>query len=263
MYDYHALYEKGLAAPVGNFLEDILEEIYVGLVKAGDCVVDAGANVGRHTFPMAACVGPGGHVFAFEAIPRLCENLNSICEARQLGQVRVIPVALGAREGQARFRWVVAADGLSGLRERNMTASESSSIVEIDVPVAALDTALAARPGPIRFIKADLEGGEYHMLMGASGILRRDRPVIVFENGREPAAELYEYSRDDWFSFFRSVNYSLFDLFGRPFGEAQWWELGMPWYTVALPNQGDVGLGLIHRAIDLALARSGKGVARG
>ncbi|HYA66397.1 MAG TPA: FkbM family methyltransferase, partial [Burkholderiaceae bacterium] len=39
---------------------------YKRLLKAGDVVLDIGANIGAHTLPMAKAVGPQGMVYAFE-----------------------------------------------------------------------------------------------------------------------------------------------------------------------------------------------------
>jgi hypothetical protein len=50
----------------------------------------------------------------------------------------------------------------------------------------------------VRFVKMDLEGGEFHALQGATSILR-DRPLVILENGRESAANLYRYTSEHWF----------------------------------------------------------------
>ena len=39
---------------------------YGQILKAGDVALDIGANIGAHTLPIARCVGPSGHVHAFE-----------------------------------------------------------------------------------------------------------------------------------------------------------------------------------------------------
>ncbi len=39
---------------------------YQNFIHLGAIVLDLGANIGRHTFPLAHLVGPTGHVFAFE-----------------------------------------------------------------------------------------------------------------------------------------------------------------------------------------------------
>src|SRR5579863_5570557 len=75
---------------VGRFLDKYGEycEAEVGLfkliVRNGDCVIDAGANIGAHTLFFARATWPGGLVLAFEpqrlVYQTLCANLalNSI-----------------------------------------------------------------------------------------------------------------------------------------------------------------------------------------
>jgi hypothetical protein len=90
--------------------------------------------------------------------------------------------------------------GFSGLQQRRDLPGDLVSTVDvIDVPVATLDSLLADRRQRVRFVKMDLEGGEFHALQGATSILC-DRPMVIFENGRERSANLYGYTSNDWFS---------------------------------------------------------------
>jgi hypothetical protein len=97
-----------------------------------------------------------------------------------------------------------------------------------------LDDILSAYRQRLRFIKLDLEGGEYHAIRGGFSRIREDHPFIVFENGREEAAALYGYSRAEWFDLLASLGYSVFDLFGWPFRPNDWNAPNMPWEFVAV-----------------------------
>lgn len=253
--DLEALYRRGLENPVGEFFELITEGIYTLGLRPGDSAVDAGASVGRHTIPMAAAVGPGGSLVAFEPIPELAQRLQEECEARGLSQVRIVPMALAHEQRQARFSWVQAATGLSGLRKRDLPPTEEESVLDIEVPVTTLDAALAGRLQPIRFIKVDIEGGEFDMLRGATRVITDDKPLIVFENGRQMAASLFGYDMDAFFGFFHGIGYRLTDILGRPFTEAQWDAPDMPWYTIASPEQSWFTPSDLDAAIDWALGR--------
>jgi hypothetical protein len=98
---------------------------------------------------------------------------------------------------------------------------------------------LASRSERIRFIKMDLEGGEYHALRGGVSMIRAKRPFIVFENGREKSATLYGYKRADWFDLFASLGYCVFDLFGAPFRPEDWNTAGIPWNFLAVSAGSD------------------------
>ena len=60
-------------------------------------------------------------------------------------------------------------------------------IGEITVPVDTLDRVIPADM-TIDFLKIDVEGAELQVLRGASAVIRRSRPVVMFECGSERAA---------------------------------------------------------------------------
>jgi FkbM family methyltransferase len=224
---------------LGDFFEGIINAIYSAILKPGDLAVDCGANCGLHTFPMSELVGPSGRVFAVEAIPDLAAGLAQ----RRFSNVDVKATAIGAAAGRASFSVVRDDIGYSGLQQRrDLPGDLPGSVDVIDVPVATLDSLLADRTQRVRFIKMDLEGGEFHALQGATSILR-DRPLVIFENGRESAANLYGYTSKDWFGLFDTAGFAVFDLFGRPFGRNDWHAGGMPWYFIAAAR----GSGFVQR----------------
>lgn len=232
-----ALYDAGRqwwmqAADVGalnDFFEDIVKAIYSAILKPGDLAVDCGANYGLHTFPMSELVGPSGRVVVVEAIPDLAAGLVQ----RGFLNIDVKATAIGAAPSRASFSVVRDGIGYSGLRERsNLPGDLAGSVDVIDVPVVTLDSLLADRRQPVRFVKMDIEGGEPHALQGATSILR-DRPLVVFENSRERDANLYGYTSEDWFSLFDTTDFAVFDLFGRRFCRNDWPASGVPWYFIA------------------------------
>ena len=60
-------------------------QLFRQILRPGDVVVDAGANIGAHTLFFARAVSPGGAVFAFEPQRLLCTRpANSILDKRSL-----------------------------------------------------------------------------------------------------------------------------------------------------------------------------------
>ena len=83
--------------------ERIVQEVYEAVLDEGDTAVDVGAHAGRHTLPLARCVGEAGKVFAVEPLPACQETLR-----QALGQypelsdvVHVLPFALSDRRGES------------------------------------------------------------------------------------------------------------------------------------------------------------------
>jgi FkbM family methyltransferase len=193
--------------------ESLIEACYSGVLKAGDAAVDGGAHIGMHTLPMARLVGESGKVFAFEPIHPLAATIAN--GAASMPQVSVIEAALSNKVGSTRFQYFTEEPWYSSIAERSF---ENKKIVEtITVSQFILDE-LADQP--IRFIKLDLESGEFHALQGATELLRRQQPVIALECGRSDSAKAAGYSKADYFQLFEELGYRLLDLFGRPFTES-------------------------------------------
>ena len=95
--------------------------------------------------------------------------------------------AVADRNGQAEFLHVENAPAYSGLRRRIYDRPDPQ-IAIIRVMVVALDDVIPADQ-PLAFMKIDIEGGEYHALLGAANTIRRCRPVIVLEAGSKSTGQ--------------------------------------------------------------------------
>ncbi|HEU4765432.1 MAG TPA: FkbM family methyltransferase [Candidatus Eisenbacteria bacterium] len=138
--------------------------------------IDAGAFEGgmlRHLCRIA----PRGHHLAFEPNPEKFKKLQAAFPG-----VRVLPYALGERAGEVPFHRAIEHPALSGLRHRAKYWGENEPTEEIRVPMETLDRVVPP-DDPLAFVKVDVEGGELGLLQGGVGLLRRWRPVIVFESG--------------------------------------------------------------------------------
>jgi FkbM family methyltransferase len=218
------------------FFELIIRRVYEAILSPGDTAVDGGACGGIHTIPMAKRVGVTGRVHAVEAHPSHAEGLAKKVATKLLKQVTVHGVALSNETGIGEFVCVKTHPSRSGLRKLDLSFLPAPSETEsIQVNRVRLDDILPANTHSWRFCKLDLEGGEFHALMGGSSVIERLRPFIVFENGREIAAGPYGYTQDDWFALFDRLGYAVFDLFGRPFTPSSWrGGKNIPWYCMAV-----------------------------
>jgi FkbM family methyltransferase len=224
----------------GEMYEVLTERLYAAMLKPGDTAVDCGANVGRHTIGMGKAVGPTGRVHAFEpstaVLPLLKER---IAKAELDAVVQVHELALGQAEGSTVFHVLHGATGMSGLQLRGDLSEDLRARVrveEITVAVTRLDTILPPST-PVRFIKLDLEGGEFHAMVGARQLITSQRPLIVFENGRGQSAKDYGYGEQDFFSFFDAIQFDVYDSLGFPFRSAQWLLGSVPWQFIAVPRE--------------------------
>jgi FkbM family methyltransferase len=185
IYNRHDSYIGRSVERYGEFSEgecDLLRQ----MVRPGQVVVEAGANIGAHTLVLSQLVGPAGRVYAFEpqrvVFQILCGNLalngclNVVCREMALGdqpgQLRVPPVDY-QRE-----------NNFGGVALRRDDAGEPVPVITLD----SLDLPAC------HFLKADVEGMELSVLRGAEQTLRRHRPLLYVENDRQASsAALIEY----------------------------------------------------------------------
>jgi FkbM family methyltransferase len=129
-------------------------------VGPDDVVVDCGAAEGLFSFAVAGRVK---RVFAIEPVPFWRPAM-----ARTIGQfdnVELLQVGVGHKRSLMR-----------------MTDDEVQSHISaqgcLEVPITTLDALFAERDIAVSFIKADVEGFEFQMLLGAEELIRRNRPKI-------------------------------------------------------------------------------------
>lgn len=147
------------------------------LVGPGMAVVEAGANYGAHTIPLAQMVGRSGTMLAIEpqrlAYQALCGNL----ALNSLPQVIALQAAVGAEPGHVVVPLLDpdAPNNIGGLALGAHQQGERVPQITVDsLDVPRLD-----------LLKADVEGMEPEVLIGAVATLRRHRPLLYLESDRD------------------------------------------------------------------------------
>jgi FkbM family methyltransferase len=167
----------GLAAIYsGN--EKANQRVYAEVVRAGDTVIDAGANWGVHTLYLAKLVGANGHVHAFEPHPVVSEELRWHVQRNGLAQVTIHACGLFDSEGVIPF--VLGENSKTSHIAGDGEAAPDARRVE--VPCRTLDKVVEELGiTSLRLIKIDIEGAEGGMLRGSAVTIQRFRPHIVVE----------------------------------------------------------------------------------
>jgi len=173
--------------------DQIATRLAVAFCPPAGAFVDVGAHIGsiisdvkfRH---------PSAQVVAFEAIPAKAEALR-----RKFPSVEIHNVALWDSEGEASFFVDPQHSGCSSLHR------SGSTIEEIRVVTRRLDSVLADRR--VDVLKIDVEGAELGVLKGATGLLAKERPIVMFESGPE---DRLGFTKQAMFEFFEAQGYQLF-----------------------------------------------------
>jgi FkbM family methyltransferase len=180
--------------------------------------IDCGAHIGEHTATMLAR-DEVSKVYAFEAIPQLCDHLSSLFESDP--KFKLVRGALGRGDGVVTFNIAENAKGYSGLRQRDLAAVTGWR--EIEVRMTSIDHVVCgAEISTVSLVKLDLEGGEFDALQGATALLEKSSPLVVFENALRESATEYGYGWEEFNSFFKSRGYRVYDFFGDEVDNVYW-----------------------------------------
>lgn len=163
-------------AEYGEFSELELSVMLQG-VRDGAVVIEAGANIGAFTVPLARAAGPGGLVYAFEPQPLVFQLLCANVALNGLLNVQAFNAACGEKAGRMGVRRVdpARATNHGGIPLDRLESDTAATRIRIE----KLDEAVA--PPRLDLIKADVEGMELAVLKGAAGLIRRFRPVLYVE----------------------------------------------------------------------------------
>lgn len=165
-----------------GYWEYWLTRHFAAVIRAGDTVIDIGANLGYYTLLAADLVGDTGQVVAVEPNPEVFRHLAaSIAVNGFAGRVQPLNRAIAAPgESGSRPFFVPTGEPKNG---RFVAAGEDPVWLAAhgtlgEVSIGALDPEQFQR---VDFIKIDVEGAELAVLEHLRPILERFRPKVVCE----------------------------------------------------------------------------------
>jgi FkbM family methyltransferase len=152
------------------------------LIRPGDQVVDAGANIGYMTSIFAARAGSTGKVHSFEPHPVIRKKFeaNVARFGKNFAPVTIHGVALGDADGTADL---VEADAFATNQGTAFLANDKTpeNVKRHQVPVKRLDEMFPTEQ--FGFIKIDVEGHEAKLIMGAENIFKTKRARhVIYED---------------------------------------------------------------------------------
>jgi FkbM family methyltransferase len=203
---------------IGNFIKNHgfwelhLYEIYSQIIDKEYYCIDAGANIGFHTIQFGKL---GKKVYAFEpqryifnqlSTNILLNNLDNVIDSHRLG--------LGNKKETAQLwnieheNWVGNGShnwGGRGIIQDNLDkerAFNNEYREEDIIDVIPLDSLCISK---CDFLKIDIQGYEYNMLIGAKNVINDFKPIILLENhiGEPGSDQTKEYLINLGYEFYR------------------------------------------------------------
>jgi FkbM family methyltransferase len=166
------------------------------LVRAGDTVIDIGANLGYYSRILGRLVGKAGKVYAVEPVVPILEVLKR--NVQGAGNVEILPYALGRENCTITMANSSAySDGYLGTG-RNYVSNRNEHEGEAIEFTAKMrrGSELFAGLESLDFIKCDIEGYETVVIPEMAPIIERFLPVVLIETGGPNRGEILKMFRE-------------------------------------------------------------------
>jgi FkbM family methyltransferase len=190
---YFSLEALGTAAN-----DQLSTNLITKICKPHGTFIDVGAHIGSIVSEVKHN-DPSIRIVAIEAIPEKAENLR-----RKFAFIELHSCAVGESTGEISFFVNTKRSGYSSLGRP--ARIDDKSILEIKVRLEKLDNLVPHQD--VDAIKIDVEGAELGVMRGAVNILRRCRPIIMFESGPQ-ADDGLGYTKEAILDFLNSQDFSV------------------------------------------------------
>ncbi|HKM45786.1 MAG TPA: FkbM family methyltransferase [Dysgonamonadaceae bacterium] len=171
----------------------LTRKILKNYLKENYNCIDVGCHKGE-ILDLMLKYSPEGKHYAFEPIPYLFDGLKN----KYKNRAEIFPCALSDTNGETTFQLVKNAPAYSGIKRRHYDIT-NPEIEEIKVELKTLDEVVPLDE-KIHFIKIDVEGGEFGVIKGAENLLKKNKPILLFEFGKG-ASEYYGTTPSDLYNF--------------------------------------------------------------
>lgn len=151
---------------------------------SGMTVYDIGAHIGTFTMFFARRVGNLGRVLSFEPNSSSYRTLKKHVKINGFSNVETLDIGIGAHRETRQLLYVPQSSGTGSMkRSIQMSLSKSctrvkSTVVQVDTLDNCIETHNLSEPD---FVKIDVEGMEYDVLLGMSKTLDVRKPFLFIE----------------------------------------------------------------------------------
>ena len=156
------------------------------VVREGSIVLDIGANTGVFGLSVANMF-PQNQIFCFEPHQVLSSRLLNNIQINKLQNISVVKKVVSDVDGfESFYAQDVNKSKNHGLSSISFDAVKDEIVSKIDIESIKIDTFVRdltlAKDEIISFIKIDVQGAEQKVLAGAQSVIKKYRPIIIFEH---------------------------------------------------------------------------------
>jgi len=198
------------------YTEDCWEKHIVSLInqflgKSSGIMLDIGSNVGLISIPIAI-KHKNSQLYCFEPHPKIFHRLVSNINLNKLTNVSAVNCAISNSKEKNLTFYAQEKSSNMGLSSLKLN-QDIDNYVEITATIDSIDNLFIDSSEPVTLIKIDTQGSEIDVFESGLQIIKRDRPIIIFEFEDEYYLdEDRENSKKFLNDFFNDMNYSLFNI---------------------------------------------------
>jgi len=175
-------------------------------LKAGDVILDIGANIGYYSLIFCQRVGTQGHVYAFEPEAQNIEFLQHNIALNQFDNIDIIPKGVANHTGTSTLHLCPDNSGM----HRAYPSILCQQTVEI--ALTRLDDYFAANMPPIDWIKMDIEGFEYQALLGMEKLIKAQKHLKILTEFSPAAMKEAGNDACDYLKLLQAWGFQLYSI---------------------------------------------------
>lgn len=164
-----------------RYIEDDLQGLVdsrPGLVRSGN-VLDIGANIGFTASVLARALDPGYQVYAFEPEPANFAILQMTANRRAFKtKISIVQCAVGQEGGTVEL-WQNLGHPADHRVITDGFRSALPGAAGIRVPMVTIDQFMTRNPGPVSFVKIDVQGFELPVCQGMSKTIEMNPDLTI------------------------------------------------------------------------------------
>ena len=163
----------------GNWSGDLLQ-LTDYFVTPNSTIIEVGANIGFESLYYARKY-PDCLIYSYEPGSYAYDTLLRSKAYNHLDNLRVFKLAVGERSGSMEIAAPTASSKNKGLGSLNANQDLDDSYVKEQIEIVTLDSHCTSDQR-VSVLKIDTQGFEWNVLQGATALIGKHRPVILFEH---------------------------------------------------------------------------------
>jgi FkbM family methyltransferase len=145
-----------------------------GILKTGDVVLDAGANIGYYALLESQLVGLTGQVYAVEPVYETFCSLTNNIKLNNRHNINALRYAFGNTTHMGKI-YVSSSSNLSAVNKQHVAGK---IVYHQDVPFLTVDDFLKGKITP-KLVRMDVEGYEYEIIQGMNKTLTENVFLMI------------------------------------------------------------------------------------